>query len=119
QTAAELRCDPLALEQTLANLIRNAVQASGGGRVRVRARDAEDGVVLQVDDDGPGVPEEIRGRIFEPFFTTKPVGQGTGLGLALAHRAVRDLGGTIEVGSSDLGGARFEIRLPRRNASGP
>jgi len=102
------------LERALTNLVRNGIQAAAGGEVVVcTCVDEEDGVYrVQVDDSGSGVAPEIRDRIFEPFFTTKPVGKGTGLGLALAYRAVQDMGGRIDVLSSDKGGARFEIRLP-------
>jgi hypothetical protein len=69
-------------------------------------------VELVVDDDGPGVPEGIRGRLFEPFFTTKDPGTGTGLGLAVSARLIEGMGGTIEVTSSELGGAAFRLLLP-------
>jgi signal transduction histidine kinase len=105
--------DAAGLEQAVTNLLRNGVQAAPGGKVRVQTRIVSGSVRISVDDDGTGVPQEIRGRIFEPFFTTKPVGEGTGLGLALAHRTVQDMGGVIDLTTSDLGGARFEIRLPQ------
>jgi signal transduction histidine kinase len=105
--------DATGLEQAVTNLIRNAVQAAPGGKVRVRTRVDSSSLRITVDDNGTGVPREIRGRVFEPFFTTKPVGEGTGLGLALAHHTVQDMGGTLDLAPSDLGGARFEIRLPR------
>ena len=69
-------------------------------------------VELVVDDDGPGVPEGIRTRLFEPFFTTKDPGTGTGLGLAVSARLIEGMGGTIEVTSSELGGAAFRLLLP-------
>ncbi|MFW6089692.1 MAG: sensor histidine kinase [Gemmatimonadota bacterium] len=69
-------------------------------------------VELIVDDDGPGIPDEIRPRLFEPFFTTKDPGTGTGLGLAVSARLIEGMGGTIEVTSSDLGGAAFRLLLP-------
>lgn len=109
---AALLVDSAGLEQAVSNLLRNAMQASPGGRVRLWAgSNAQCGRIV-VEDDGPGIPAEARPRIFEPFFTTKPVGQGTGLGLALTHRVVSDSGGSIAVGESELGGARFEISLP-------
>jgi signal transduction histidine kinase len=67
-------------------------------------------VVIRVGDSGPGVREEDRGRIFDPFFTTKAT--GTGLGLSISSRIVADHGGSIDVGSSRLGGAEFRVRLP-------
>ena len=69
-------------------------------------------VELVVEDDGPGVPPEIRPRLFEPFFTTKEPGAGTGLGLAVSARLIEGMGGTIEVASSEFGGAAFRLLLP-------
>lgn len=69
-------------------------------------------VEVVVADDGPGVSEEIRQRLFEPFFTTKEPGKGTGLGLAVSARLIEGMGGTIEVASSELGGAAFRVLLP-------
>ena len=70
-------------------------------------------VFIAVEDAGPGVPIDERARIFEPFYTTKPVGMGTGLGLAISHSIVQEHGGQLHVGDASLGGARFEMRLPR------
>ena len=105
--------DGAGLEQAASNLLQNAIQASPGGTVRVTVSADPGQLCLGVEDDGPGVPEGIRSKICDPFFTTKPVGQGTGLGLALTHRVVSDLNGRLEVGTSALGGARFEIVIPR------
>jgi signal transduction histidine kinase len=105
--------DAAGLEQAITNLVRNAVQAAPGGEIQVRTRADSGAVRITVDDNGAGVPQEIRARIFEPFFTTKPVGKGTGLGLALAHRTIQDMGGTIDLVASELGGAGFEICLPQ------
>ena len=73
-------------------------------------RDGE-AVVVEVTDDGPGIPPEIRGRVFEPFFTTKEVGSGAGLGLDVARRVVAGRGGEIAV-ESQPEGTRFVVRLP-------
>jgi len=114
-----VQADPDVLERAIANLVRNAIQATPGGNVRVSTQSDIGRVRIQVDDDGDGVPEEIRTRIFEPYFTTKGVGDGSGLGLALAHRTVRDLGGAIDLKASDLGGARFEVTLPVDDLADP
>jgi signal transduction histidine kinase len=67
---------------------------------------------LVVEDSGPGVPNEIRGRIFDPFFTTKGPDEGTGLGLAICQRVVTEVGGKLWLEDSSLGGARFVVELP-------
>lgn len=106
-----IRVDRVRLEQALANLLRNAVQAAQT-RVRVSCLQESTGLRYCFEDDGPGISSEVRPRLFEPFFTTKAVGQGTGLGLAVAHAAARDHGGSIEIDTSELGGARFCLLLP-------
>jgi signal transduction histidine kinase len=103
------------LRRVVGNLAANALDAMGGrGRFHVSAQVEGEGderrLVLLLADEGPGVPEEIRGRVFEPF-VTKGKKRGTGLGLAVARRFVEDHGGTIEL-LSDGPGARFRIALP-------
>jgi PAS domain S-box-containing protein len=106
------------IHQVLTNLIVNARQAliaaAAPRRIRIATRfdRAARQVEVSVMDNGPGVPEEIRKRIFEPFFTTKPVGEGTGIGLALCSSIVRVHGGRIDVSDSPDGGAAFTIALP-------
>jgi signal transduction histidine kinase len=109
---AATAADPERLRQVLMNLAINALDATPvGGRVNIEAR-AEGGEVLfLVDDSGPGIAPDARDRLFEPFFTTKPA--GSGLGLAIVHAIVSQHGGSIEVDSSPLGGARFAVRLPQ------
>jgi two-component system, NtrC family, sensor histidine kinase HydH len=99
------------LRQVLINLTINALEATPpGGLVRVSAgRDGEKAWII-VDDSGPGIPMEIRDRLFEPFFTTKA--QGSGLGLSIVHAIVTQHDGTLEVGKSPEGGARFLLYLP-------
>lgn len=107
---------PRRVESALANLVRNACQAAGDestGLVAVRWWVEGDEVLLTVEDDGPGISDEIRSRVFEPFFTTKPTGVGTGLGLAVVHGVIEGHGGRITVDTSPLGGARFTVYLPR------
>jgi two-component system NtrC family sensor kinase len=111
--------DAQALQQAITNLVMNAIQAaSGGGSVSVRVLYEEDpdrasgrSAVVEVADDGVGIPDREMPMIFAPFFTTKPVGEGTGLGLAVAHGIVEEHGGRIEVRSERGRGSVFRIRL--------
>ncbi|MEE9385311.1 MAG: PAS domain S-box protein [Nannocystaceae bacterium] len=106
------------LGQVLLNLLLNAAEAIPLGAadrhtVTIRASADGDMVVLEVQDDGPGVPDAIKGRIFDPFFTTK-VGTGTGLGLSICHSIVTSAGGTIEVETGTGSGCLFRVRLPAK-----
>lgn len=107
-----LPADRLRLEQALINLLRNAVQATPGGQVRLTWNGSPDGVLLTVEDNGPGIDAKVRNQLLEPFVTTKPVGVGTGLGLAVVNAVVTEHQGQIDVGESELGGARFQLFLP-------
>jgi signal transduction histidine kinase len=99
----------------LMNIVLNAAESAGeGGKVDVRLRREQGDAVIEVHDNGPGVPPEEREKIFEPFFSTKE--GGTGLGLLAARLGAEEHGGTIEVGESDLGGAMFRVRLPLKTA---
>jgi two-component system, NtrC family, sensor kinase len=106
------------LTQVLLNLLLNAGDAiaetgqADGARIVLRARSEADTVVIEVEDDGPGVPASLQDRVFEPFVTTKEVGKGTGLGLAVCRGIVESGGGTIGLDPSYKGGARFLVRLP-------
>lgn len=108
-----VKVDLIRLEQALTNLLQNAFQAARA-RVVVSCEICPEGVRYCFEDDGPGISDDDFPHLFEPFFTTKPVGQGTGLGLAVAHAAARDHGGAIEVSHTDNGGARFCLLLPQR-----
>jgi signal transduction histidine kinase len=100
------------LVQVLLNLVLNAADAAPRGHVTVRAARAGEGRVrVEVEDDGPGIAPEVRDRLFEPFVTTKPVGEGTGLGLAVCRGLVEAVGGTIGL-EGVAPGARFVIELP-------
>ena len=101
------------LNEVWTNLLDNALDAVGGyGTIRVRAAREGDRVLVEIGDDGPGIPEEIRDRVFEPFFTTKGAGEGTGLGLDTARRVVvNGHGGDLRF-SSEPGDTRFQVRLP-------
>ena len=110
-------CAPAQINQVVLNLLVNAMQAieqtgRNAGQITIVTRQSGDDVVLEISDDGGGIPEEIRARIFDPFFTTKPVGQGTGLGLAISQGIVADHGGRIEVESTPGRGSLFRIVLP-------
>lgn len=99
--------------QLVLNLLLNAADACrAGGHIALRATIAGLGVRLAIEDDGPGVPETIRGQLFEPFVTTKEVGKGTGLGLAVCRGLVESVGGSITLDESFTGGARFVVELP-------
>lgn len=110
--------DPGLLEQVLVNLVgnaRDALQGRGTIHIRCRPGPVEDGrsrVILEVEDDGPGIPPALRERIFEPFFTTKPDGKGTGLGLPSVRALVESMGGRVDLVEGTLGGACFQIVIP-------
>jgi signal transduction histidine kinase len=100
------------LNQVWRNLLENALDAIGGeGEIRIRISQAGGAVEVEVADDGPGIPPEVRGRVFEPFFTTKGVGEGAGVGLFVARRIVEGHGGDIRLYSRP-GETRFAVRLP-------
>jgi two-component system NtrC family sensor kinase len=101
------------LRQLLLNLLFNAADALGGkGRIDVRAYNGGGAVEVVIDDNGPGIDAAIFDQVFDPFVTTKPAGQGTGLGLAVCHAIVEQLGGSIEAANRECGGATFRVRLP-------
>lgn len=100
------------LNQVWTNLLDNAIDAlNGTGKIWVITRYENNFVMVEIADDGPGIPEEVQVRLFEPFFTTKDVGIGTGLGLDISYRIIRQHNGTIEV-RSEPGRTRFIVRLP-------
>jgi signal transduction histidine kinase/BarA-like signal transduction histidine kinase len=106
------------VQQVLLNLVINAEQAmlAANGRgvlvVRTWHDPGQQSVVLEINDDGPGIPEELQPKIFDPFFTTKEVGQGTGLGLTVAYAIVQEHGGRIRLESRPARGASFYVELP-------
>jgi signal transduction histidine kinase len=106
------------LNQVWTNILDNAIDAMGGqGEIRIRASARDADVVVQICDNGPGMPPETRERIFEPFYTTKGPGSGTGLGLHISHNVVARHGGRISVRSRP-GETCFEVILPRERRSG-
>lgn len=113
KASTPVEVDKLQIQQALTNLVVNAMQAvPQGGHVKVTAELERTYAALTVDDDGPGISKEDQARVFEPFFTTKDVGEGSGLGLAVADGLVRENGGWIDVFSEKGHGARFSIFLP-------
>jgi signal transduction histidine kinase len=103
---------PSQLNQVWTNLIDNAIDAvDGRGTIRLRTCRAGDEAVVEVIDDGAGVPADLQSRIFEPFFTTKEVGAGTGLGLDIVRRIVENHHGQVRL-TSEPGETTFQVRLP-------
>ena len=108
------------ITQVLLNLVENARDALGqrdGGKITVTTTKAPDRALLVVEDNGPGVPGELKDKVFAPYFTTKHSKGGTGLGLAIVHRIISDHGGRITISDAAGGGARFAIELPLRNGT--
>lgn len=106
------RVDAAKIHQVVLNLVRNAVEAvTAGGHVTLELSATHDTFTVRVQDDGPGIPPEVRTRIFEPFFSTKE--GGTGLGMSIVHSLVSLHGGEIDLDSS-AAGTRFDVTIPRR-----
>ncbi len=127
ESVGEVTLVPQEIGRVIVNILGNAFdavqehheQSSGDGdgqytpTVRVQTRRIDGSCIIRVEDNGPGIPEDLRQRIFEPFFTTKPAGSGTGLGLSLSHEIVtQGHGGTLTVESDGRAGAAFVITLP-------
>jgi signal transduction histidine kinase len=111
RTLPQVPAWPAELNQVWTNLLDNAAYAARS-TVTVRTRRDGDAVLVEVCDDGPGIPEDVLPRVFDAFFTTKPAGEGSGLGLDAARRIVEQRhGGTLAASSSDAG-AVFTVRLP-------
>jgi signal transduction histidine kinase len=110
--APNVSADAGQLRQVLVNLVMNSIDAcDSGGTVELRARGAGDRVIVEVSDDGVGIPPESRAHVFDPFFTTKKRGQGTGLGLWVVAQLVQLHGAEIELADQDRGTA-FILRWP-------
>jgi len=108
--------DPHQVQQVFLNIINNARQAIEAhqpkGSIRITTEKCGQNVRVQLQDDGPGIPEGNLSKVFDPFFTTKEVGKGTGLGLSLCYGIIKEHGGTVTVRSKPGQGATFVIELP-------
>ncbi|MGE4345093.1 MAG: sensor histidine kinase [Geoalkalibacter sp.] len=113
QKLSPVRAQRHKLVQVFTNLLLNARDACGNaGTVAVRGRFEASWIVFEVEDDGPGMNQEVAAQIFDPFFTTKEPGRGRGLGLFFCHKAVEQMGGRLDVVSETGRGSRFVLRLP-------
>jgi PAS domain S-box-containing protein len=117
ESVPRISCVSTQISQVILNLLVNAYQAlesarREGGRIVIRTRRVGSEMLLEVEDNGPGIGAEVMPRIFDPFFTTKDVGEGTGLGLSISHHIVGGHGGRIEVESTPGAGACFRVWLP-------
>ncbi|MBN1648932.1 MAG: PAS domain S-box protein [Spirochaetales bacterium] len=115
-----IACNEGELKQVFLNILVNSAQAlekagktTDSGKIRISCRFESDYVVFRFEDNGPGIPEDIKSKVFDPFFTTKDVGEGTGLGLSISYDIiVNKHKGEFGIKDSALGGACFEIRVP-------
>jgi CheY-like chemotaxis protein len=117
---AKIQADHDFIGQVIANLVVNAQHALAEQpeprRIRLVSRSEPGLAIIEVEDNGPGVPAALAERIFEPYFTTKPAGVGTGIGLSICRTVVESHGGTITLEPGQGGGARFVVRLPAEAA---
>jgi signal transduction histidine kinase len=109
----QLDCNIGQLNQVFLNLLINATQAiKEKGNIWIKTINSDTYVIIEIRDDGQGIPSEIHNKIFDPFFTTKDVGQGIGLGLSISYSIIKNHNGTIEVESDPKKGTTFRIKLP-------
>jgi nitrogen-specific signal transduction histidine kinase/FixJ family two-component response regulator len=114
QKDIQVFADPQILQQIIFNLIINACQAlKNPGIIKIKTNKKGDFGILVIEDDGPGIPEEIRDKIFEPFFTTKRDGEGTGLGLSFCKSMLEKMGGEIAFKTSEKG-THFKVKIPTK-----
>ena len=115
----KIKIIPQEIGRVLLNLFNNAfyaVNESKKPKVIVSTKTLENSIEIKVQDNGKGIPENIKSKIFQPFFTTKPTGEGTGLGLSLSYDIItKGHGGTLEVVSVKGEGAEFIVKLPVQN----
>jgi PAS domain S-box-containing protein len=118
----ETYADPFHLEQVFINIINNARDALSdldGSALVVRTYEKDDTILIEFEDNGPGIPDEFIKKIFDPFFTTKEVGKGTGLGLSIAYGIIKEHKGAITVESKPGKGAKFVVAIPIRKGMEP
>ncbi|MFT6917243.1 MAG: Na+/proline symporter/signal transduction histidine kinase [Motiliproteus sp.] len=118
----QLQGDPQRLLQVIVNLLNNAADASESGTsVRIQSYETDASVLIHIEDQGCGIPEELQKRLFEPFFTTKEPGQGTGLGLSLIYSIIQEHYGSVQIESpvdvAENRGTRVILTLPRISTS--
>ena len=115
ESLPEIKADPEQLKEVLVNLIINACEAMGqNGSIEIRERKDDERVFIDIKDNGPGIPENLKEKVFQPFFTTKE--DGTGLGLSIANRIIEEHRGRLSVSPDKIGGAVFTITLPFKGA---
>jgi signal transduction histidine kinase len=109
-------CSPSQVNQVFLNLVTNAAQAlrGGDGTIDLTTRADGEGVIVEVKDNGTGIPPDVLPKIFDPFFSTKEIGKGTGLGLSICYKIVQQHGGRIDVVSKPGSGTTFSVWLPLR-----
>ncbi len=118
KTGLNLHGDPARFNQVISNLLVNAMDATeersgGGALVKLRFEKQDDQIVMLVEDNGHGIPEDILPKIFEPMFTTKEIGKGTGLGLSIIHNIVTGgFHGEVDVSTVEGKGTTFKLTLP-------
>jgi signal transduction histidine kinase len=113
QSLGLINCHIGQLNQVFLNLFINAIDAiEDKGEIVITTKNQGDKVLITIEDNGSGIPEELINKIFDPFFTTKEVGEGMGLGLSISHGIIKQHGGTISVASTPGKGTRFDILLP-------
>lgn len=114
-----VRINSVEIQQVLVNLIINAIDAIEStntvGCITIRTMANSGFVIIEIEDDGPGVPAEVSEQLFTPFFTTKEVGKGTGLGLSISQNIIQEHGGNISVQNDPNSGAQFRISIPAEN----
>ena len=112
--------NPGHVQQIVMNLVQNAIDAMSDNKdptLALKVAEHGDAIVLQVVDNGPGIPDTIADAIFDPFFTTKEVGKGTGLGLSISHKIAEEHGGALTLARTGPEGSCFELTLPGEDAS--